>query len=119
VLELPYIIEHVVKDFYKLVCVCENGMGTIIGDLPILPWCFRCKDELKVGNARVCWSDELSVRIKDYEGRLRVKGTYVSGELRSVMFILRNIPCSVDATALFNEVVSIVNKLCREGKVST
>jgi len=116
---LPYIIEHVVKDFYKLVCVCENGMGTIIGDLPILPWCFRCKDELKVGNARVCWSDELSVRIKDYEGRLRVKGTYVSGELRSVMFILRNIPCSVDATALFNEVVSIVNKLCREGKVST
>jgi len=112
VLTLPYVIEHVVKDFYKLVCVCENGVGTVIGDLPILPWCFKCRDELRVGNVRVCWSDELTVKVKNYEGKLRIKGAYVNGEVRSVMFILYNIPCSVNATTLFDEVTSIINKLC-------
>lgn len=102
--------EYVVRDFMKVVVVCSEEPHAI-GDLPGLPYCFGCDRHLSVGNAIICYSNEISLPTR---GRVIIEGAKVLGEIRSISYIVKGVECSVDPGKLYEEVVELVEKLCSE-----
>lgn len=104
-----YFKEYVVRDFLKVVVVCSEEPHAV-GDLPGLPYCFRCDKSISINKDKVCHSEEIPL---PSGGRVIVEGTEVLGELRSISYIARGIDCSLDPEKLYREVADLVVSLCR------
>jgi len=111
---LPTVIEHVVNKHVKVVYVCGDRSSYAIGDLPALPWCFKCVDRVSLGDTYVCWSEDIRVN----EMVLRVEASKVKGSLRSIQFILLNIDCGASPEEILNLVKKAISERCREAAVA-
>ncbi len=107
------VIEYFVREFIKIVYVCERSKGIAIGDLPALAWCFKCKEKLSLDSAEsfLCNSQEFRV------GPLRVtiEGTHVMGKLRSIGFIARGIDCRERPERVYEVVEELIKEVCGSG----
>ncbi len=105
-------MEHVVKDHIKIVYLCEEDEGIAVGDLPLLPWCFKCRDELKVLKVSICWSDDIVLKINDREVKLRIELGHVEGKQYSIMFMLNGIKCSWNPDKVYTFVEKFIHEVC-------
>ncbi|MCX8208380.1 MAG: hypothetical protein RMH84_03610 [Sulfolobales archaeon] len=105
-----YYREYVVRDFLKVVVVCSEEPHAI-GDLPALPYCFKCEKSISAGGFRLCYSEEVAL---PSGRRVVVEGAEVLGEMRSVSYVIRGVDCSVDPEELYEEVSALVERVCGE-----
>ncbi len=102
------IIEHKVGSFIRISLICKGDSCSVVGDLPADPWCFNTGSELRVKDSVVLWSEPINV-----DGlRIRVCGTYVGNELKSVLFIAEGVKPSVNLENLLNKVRSFIKNEC-------
>lgn len=105
-----YYREHVVREFLKVVVVCSEEPHAV-GDLPGLPYCFKCLKDVSAGSSRLCYSEEI---VLPSGRRVVVEGAEVLGEMRSVSYVVRGIDCSVDPEELYEEVSTLVMDVCKD-----
>ena len=111
---MPVVIEHIIDDFIKIVFVCENEKATVVGDLPALPWCFECSEELVCSSARICRSS--IKRIGRYE--VVIESTNIEGKLKSIGFLAYNVKCNEDPRTLYESIRNYIVEMCGGGRVT-
>ncbi|MCX8184929.1 MAG: hypothetical protein RMI56_00050 [Sulfolobales archaeon] len=111
-----YCKEYVIRDFLKVVVVCSEEPHAV-GDLPGLPYCFKCVKSVSTSDSRLCYSEEITL---PSGRRVVIEGAEVFGEMKSISYIVRGIDCSIDPEELYEETSTLVLSVCRNiGKYSS
>ncbi len=107
---MPLVMEHAVLKHIKVVCISEESLTDIYGDLPGLPSCFDRLSCISIGNAKSCLSDWIELQ----DTKLRFMISTVLGEDRVTGFQIvssKNL-CSRDPESIVLSVLETLGKLC-------
>ncbi|GEM_PF-6440876 len=107
---MPLVMEHTVLKHIKVVCISEEGLTDVYGDLPGLPSCFNKLSCISIGSTRSCLSDWIELQ----KMKLRFMTSTVLGEDRITGFQVLSSEnlCSNDPESIVLSVLEVLGKLC-------
>ncbi len=107
---MPLVMEHTVLKHIKVVCISEEGLTDVYGDLPGLPSCFDKLSCISISSAKSCLSNWIELQ----NMKLRFMISAVLGEDRVTGFQIvssENL-CSKDPESIVLSVLEVLGKLC-------
>ncbi len=107
---MPLVMEHVVFKHIKVVCVTEEGLTDIYGDLPGLPSCFDNLSCISISDGKSCLSNW--IKLKDMKLRFVISPVFGEDKVTGFQIISNENLCSRDPEDIVLSVLKILSKLC-------
>ena len=108
---MPLVMEHVAFKHIKVVCVSEENLTNIYGDLPGLPSCFDKLSCISINNAKSCLTDW--IELHDLKLRFMISPVLEENRITGFQVISKYNLCSKDPEDIVLSVLKVLSKLCK------
>jgi len=107
---MPVVMEQVAFKHIKIVCVIEEGLIDVYGDLPGLPSCFDNLSCISLRDGKSCLSNW--IELEDMKLRFVISPIFGEDKVTGFQIISDENLCSKDPESIVLSVLEVLGKLC-------